>query len=84
MPMMVMARMALRSNASDASLVSCEKSESARWIHPISPRSRPPITIRSRRYSNQTSSSRTAMRYQAYTNPNMAIAEVTFGVSRIS
>src|SRR5574341_1194642 len=84
MPMMVIARIAFRSKARAASLTSVEKRDRARWIQLMGGRSCLARRMRSPRYSNHISRSRTPMRYQAYTKPNMAIADWRLGVRKIS
>ncbi len=54
------------------------------WIHFINPVLFLAHIMRSLLKSNQISRSKTAIRYQMYTNPNMAIAELRFGVRNIS
>ena len=64
MPITVITWIAFRSKATAASLVSVEKSDRARWTRLIGKRSSLDQTIRSRRYSNQSSRTSTPMRYQ--------------------
>jgi hypothetical protein len=84
MPMMVMSFPALSSNTSDFSERSFTPSVSRRRNHARKPVFPSAQMTRSLRKSNQISSNSTIIRYHAYTNPNIAIADRTFGVRKIS
>src|SRR3972149_3322493 len=83
-PMMVIVLMALLSNSTPFSLTSFENKDGVRWSHFTPPFSASAHTIRSLRYSNQISRISTPIRYQAYTKPNIAIADWSWGVRNIS
>src|ERR1035437_2566160 len=83
-PIIVTTLTVFLSNATAFSLISLEKRERHLSIHFLSPVASPDQTIISRRYSNHISSKSTTIRYQRYTKPNMAMAEVGLGVRNIS
>src|SRR3990172_1322187 len=84
MPMTVMMRPILSSRRSASGLMSSLQSDSApysRFFQPVDARQ---VSTSSLRKSNQISSTSTAIKYQRYTNPNIAIADSPCGVKYIS
>src|ERR1022692_4544353 len=75
MPITVMILLMRSSRCSAAGEMSRTPSVITRYRRPLRPRSRSDQTTRSRRYSHHSSSSSTAIMYQAWTKPNMAIGE---------